>query len=104
MVEQHHPYSFHRSVQNVQDKQKLNINRNLHRLKLIEQKLNIQTLDDWYNIRYNNVKKNGGSSLLNSYNGSISSMLKSLYPDHTWQMTRFVAAHLQIITLVVDLV
>ena len=42
----------------------------------------MNNLDDWYNIKTQNIIKYGGSGILNEYNYSISKMLKSIYPNH----------------------
>jgi hypothetical protein len=38
--------------------------------------------EDWYNIKVADIVKNGGSGLLDKYNGSLVQMLNSLYPQY----------------------
>ena len=43
----------------------------------------MKNLDDWYNIINQNIINYGGSGLLQiEYGGSISKMIKSIYPNH----------------------
>ena len=43
----------------------------------------MKSLDDWYNIINQNIIDYGGNGLLqNVYGGSISKMIKSIYPNH----------------------
>ena len=42
----------------------------------------MNNLDDWYNIINQNIIEYGGSGILNEYGGSISKMIKSIYPNH----------------------
>ena len=42
----------------------------------------MKSLDDWYNIINQNIRDYGGYGLLNEYEGSISKMIKSIYPNH----------------------
>jgi len=47
-------------------------------------KLNIQSLNDWYNISTTQVKKYGGAGLFSQY-GSFTNALKAIYPNHIWK-------------------
>ena len=43
----------------------------------------MKSLDDWYNIITQNIIEYGGDGLVKTeYGGSISKMLKSIYPNH----------------------
>ena len=42
----------------------------------------MKNLDDWYNIINQNIIEYGGGGILIEYEGSISKMLKSIYPNH----------------------
>ena len=43
----------------------------------------MKNLDDWYNINTQNIIEYGGNGLLQiEYEGSISKMIKSIYPNH----------------------
>ena len=57
-------------------------------LKELEENLGVKQPEDWYNIKYQDVQNNEGWLLLNHYNGSMSRMLRSLYPDFEWDFTR----------------
>jgi hypothetical protein len=67
-----------------------NKSNHLIALKNLEKKLNIQQPADWYNFGLTDITKNGGSRLLNTYRGSLIQMLQTLYPQVTWEVTRFV--------------
>ena len=55
-------------------------------LEYLFKKFGFKTLDDWYSVKILDVKKNGGSSLLRKYKGSLWTMLKELYPDYNWDL------------------
>src|SRR2546426_636283 len=45
---------------------------------------------DWYTATKGDIIKNGGGGLLASYyNNSPSTALKSVYPEHNWELKRF---------------
>jgi hypothetical protein len=67
---------------------KLNSVEQLEFLKQIEKKLQIQQPADWYNYGKREVSKSGGGTLLRFYSNSICEMLKALYPENEWDMTR----------------
>lgn len=46
-------------------------------------------MDDWYNLTYENVAKNGGRGLIFYYNNSPSKALCRIYPEHHWEVERF---------------
>jgi hypothetical protein len=48
-----------------------------------------ESLDGWYPISTNDLQKNGGSSVLWYYNGSIYHALRAIYPDHVWRAWKF---------------
>jgi hypothetical protein len=53
-------------------------------------KLNINTFEDWYSIRFSDVTFQGGDGLLHQYyNNSLSKALLTVYPDHPWQIWKF---------------
>src|SRR5689334_806970 len=52
--------------------------------------LGYKSMEDWYNITREDIYKNGGKGMLKTYyNGSPSSVLQSVFPDHTWDLTMF---------------
>lgn len=45
---------------------------------------------EWYDINLNQIRARGGAHLLNNYyGGSIYKMLKSIYPEYSWQKEPF---------------
>jgi hypothetical protein len=52
-------------------------------------KKDFHDLDSWYEVSAREIKAQGGSSLLTYHNGSLNSILKSVYPDHVWDISRF---------------
>jgi hypothetical protein len=51
-------------------------------------KLNITSLDGWYNITGKYITNNGGGGLLKRYEGSISKLLSAIYPEYPLCMYR----------------
>jgi len=47
------------------------------------------TLEGWYNVTVEDIRKNGAIKLLSNYNGSPSKALEALYPQHKWMSWRF---------------
>ena len=64
------------------------------KLKEIEQKLGINEPTDWYRFTVRNARSSGGTTLLEQYNNSLSSMLSALYPSVQWDLTRYVSIQL----------
>ena len=59
-------------------------------LDWLGQELKYEHLDDWYNIRLEDITDNGGRSLLsNYYDNSPFKLIKSVYPQHTWKQSNF---------------
>ena len=53
-------------------------------------RLGHSSMDDWYKLSQDDVYKNGGEGLISGYyNGSPSSALLSIYPQHNWEVERF---------------
>jgi hypothetical protein len=46
-------------------------------------------MEDWYEVTTEDIRKNGGAAVLFYYNGSPSSALQSVYPEHFWDLTKF---------------
>lgn len=58
----------------------------------LEKELNITTKDDWYKMSVNDVVRVSGSAMLsNFYGNSLVKALQTVYPQHKWQLWRFVA-------------
>ena len=52
--------------------------------------LGFNKMDDWYRITSDDISKKGGSgSLNNSFNGSPSLLVTSIYPEHKWDIHQF---------------
>ena len=52
--------------------------------------LGYKYMEDWYRVTKEDIRKNGGEGLLRgSYNGSPSTALRSVYPEHNWDLERF---------------
>ena len=60
----------------------------LSKLKELEQKLGIKEPTDWYKVGVVDVQNSGGTSLLEQYRDSLSSLLSSLYPEVQWEFMR----------------
>jgi hypothetical protein len=58
-------------------------------LDSIGSKLGVQKLEDWYSISVEQVRKNGGTTLMNKHT-TLLTALKELYPDHPWDGTKFI--------------
>jgi len=46
-------------------------------------------MESWYNITKADVAKHGGSGVVFKYYGSVSKALKSIYPEHDWDLQQF---------------
>ncbi len=44
---------------------------------------------DWYFVSISQVLKHGGAGLLNHHKGSIIRALRTVYPEHGWNLWRF---------------
>jgi hypothetical protein len=51
--------------------------------------LGFNHMEDWYGITKKEIKKNGGSSLLEKYGGEPSKLVMSLYQNHCWNSSKF---------------
>lgn len=45
---------------------------------------------DWYRLTVEDLRKHGGAGLLSKYDGSPSLLVRSVYPDHEWNLCQFV--------------
>lgn len=52
-------------------------------------KLRIKELDDWYRVSQSQMRAFGGLSVVNKH-GGLMEVVTKLYPDHQWDMMRFV--------------
>lgn len=59
-------------------------------LDFVTKQLNVQTMEDWYNVSGRDVMKiRGGATFLSLYQGSLLLALKSVYPEHKWEEWKF---------------
>ena len=56
-------------------------------LERIYEKFELNSLDDWYNIKQEIIKENGGSGLLKKFKGSLFKALKMDYPNYIWDIS-----------------
>jgi hypothetical protein len=52
--------------------------------------LKLENWEDWYSVTTKDVVDHGGRSLLNKYHGSMFMLLRSSYPEHSWEQIKFV--------------
>jgi hypothetical protein len=45
----------------------------------------VQTLDDWYRVSTNDIRRLGGATLLARYDNSLLILLSTVYPTHDWK-------------------
>eukprot|EP01118_Nematostelium_gracile_P009458 TRINITY_DN3194_c0_g2_i1.p1 TRINITY_DN3194_c0_g2~~TRINITY_DN3194_c0_g2_i1.p1 ORF type:complete len:313 (+),score=53.49 TRINITY_DN3194_c0_g2_i1:151-1089(+) len=55
----------------------------------LAQKLKVTKMEDWYNIHYIQIRKNGGAGLLRRYQNSPSKMITSILTYHKWNLAHF---------------
>ncbi len=66
----------------------------------LAKKLKINSPDDWYNVQFTSIVKNGASELLEKYNDSLCGLLTAVYPEYLLShITHFLKNHLQNIRL-----
>ena len=46
--------------------------------------LGVKKIDDWYSITTRQIRKLGGGGILKRYNGSLYTLLQTVYPDYQW--------------------
>ena len=62
-------------------------------LNWIAEENEFDSLDDWYGVaKYFVLLHPGGGMIENYYNGSISKMLSDIYPEHDWELRKFIQA------------
>jgi hypothetical protein len=52
-------------------------------------KLQFKHMDDWYNVTWKQIKKNGGRGLLDKYGDSPSKLIISVYIQYPWKESKF---------------
>lgn len=50
---------------------------------------NLETMDDWYNVKNEDIVKYKGIGLLREYNNSLEKALRTVYPQHSWTIWQF---------------
>src|SRR4051812_46944886 len=50
--------------------------------------LGYKSMDDWYNLKREDILKNGGGKILSRYRNYLKS-LQTIYPEHNWMLWRF---------------
>eukprot|EP01118_Nematostelium_gracile_P011135 TRINITY_DN3913_c0_g1_i1.p1 TRINITY_DN3913_c0_g1~~TRINITY_DN3913_c0_g1_i1.p1 ORF type:complete len:156 (-),score=14.67 TRINITY_DN3913_c0_g1_i1:15-482(-) len=55
----------------------------------LAKKLNIQKMEDWYDITQKKIRQKGGGGLLYRYNNAVSRMITSIFPEHQWNTINF---------------
>jgi hypothetical protein len=56
----------------------------------LAEELFIQRFNDWYEIKASNVYSHGGTALLANYGHSFVRAVTTVYPEHPWQLWKFV--------------
>ena len=51
--------------------------------------LQFKEMEDWYKLTKEIIHKNNGQVLLGKYGGSLSMLVRSVYPEHIWELDRF---------------
>ena len=51
--------------------------------------LEYRVMEDWYNVKKEDILKRGGGGLLNYYHSSLSVALQNVYPEHIWELQKF---------------
>lgn len=54
----------------------------------LEESLGFQSKEDWYKIQVKDIESRGGKQLVERY-GSVLELVRSVYPEHDWQIKRF---------------
>ncbi len=66
------------------------INQQEYIQDVVAKALHIETIpDDWYEVSGADVEREGGGPVLNVYGGSLSKMLRAVYPEQNWQLWKF---------------
>jgi len=77
----------HRKFTGFQNNKEIAIQRRF--FEELGKKLNIKSLEDWYNLTYKDLVKYGGGTILRQYANSPIRTLKTIYPDHNWEEWKF---------------
>eukprot|EP01114_Cavostelium_apophysatum_P006968 TRINITY_DN1858_c0_g2_i1.p1 TRINITY_DN1858_c0_g2~~TRINITY_DN1858_c0_g2_i1.p1 ORF type:complete len:606 (-),score=106.11 TRINITY_DN1858_c0_g2_i1:180-1967(-) len=55
----------------------------------LAKEFHIRTFDDWYEIKLEDIKKNGGVTILRLHQESLQNALSAIYPEHKWDWTNY---------------
>ncbi len=58
-------------------------------MEQLAKKLNITEPEGWYTITRQSLQQHGAYGLLQKYNGSLIKLLKAIYPQYKWDITKF---------------
>jgi hypothetical protein len=61
-----------------------NLNKQRELLEWVGNRIGVRKKEDWYGVTSLSVIKNGGTNILNKYNGSVPQALMALYPEEKW--------------------
>jgi hypothetical protein len=65
------------------------INNQKRYIEWFKVKMNIQTIEEWYNIKLEDFLNNKGYMLIEYYNNSYSNVIKSFFPNYKWVEWKF---------------
>ncbi len=57
-------------------------------MDLIAKKLSITEYDGWKHVTKTVIERNGGAGLVRRYNGSMTKLLETVYPEHQWDQMK----------------
>ena len=66
-----------------------NKNNQIEYMKWLSNKLNINKMEDWYNVTLNDFTNNGGWKLVNLYDNSHIKLIMSIYNEYDWLPWKF---------------
>jgi hypothetical protein len=58
-------------------------------LESLGQELGFKTMEDWYNVKADDIRSYSGYGLLLKYNNSVVNVLKSVFAEHDWIVWNF---------------
>lgn len=58
-------------------------------LNWLSRELGINTMEDWYNVTYNDIYEYGGNNLLQFYSNSHIDLIMSSFPNYKWLPWKF---------------
>src|SRR5690348_7521370 len=58
-------------------------------VEILSKRLGVKSMEDWYAVRVGEIRKRGGSTLLDRHGGSVHRLVRFLYPNHAWNLWKF---------------